>query len=83
LAAFRKTRAGFSLIYVTHHVEEILPLFRKILLLREGRIIASGETAEVLSAQTMQQLYGVSLQLLRKNGRYWPIPEEAPIPSPA
>lgn len=64
-----------SLVYVTHHVEEILPLFRKTMLLKEGQIIRSGDTEEVLCTSTLKQLYGVSLRLLKKNGRYWPIPE--------
>lgn len=64
-----------SLVYVTHHVEEILPLFRKTLLLKKGHIIRSGDTEEVLCASALKQLYDVSLQLLKKNGRYWPIPE--------
>jgi iron complex transport system ATP-binding protein len=64
-----------SLVYVTHHVEEILPIFQRTLLLKEGRIIRSGNTNEVLSAATMTQLYGLSLQLIKKRGRYWPIPE--------
>jgi iron complex transport system ATP-binding protein len=63
-----------SLVYVTHHVEEILPLFEKTLLLKEGRILRSGRTDDVLVPQTLQQLYGVSMELIRKDGRYWPIP---------
>jgi iron complex transport system ATP-binding protein len=63
-----------SLVYVTHHVEEILPLFAKTLLLREGRIIGSGATGAVLSPETLRRLYGLSLQLVKKNGRYWPLP---------
>jgi iron complex transport system ATP-binding protein len=64
-----------SMVYVTHHVEEILPLFRKILLLKEGQVVGMGDTGAVLSAQTMRRLYGVSLQLVNRNGRYWPIPQ--------
>ncbi|MBI5585570.1 MAG: ATP-binding cassette domain-containing protein [Deltaproteobacteria bacterium] len=75
LSAIGNIRSGLSLIYVTHHVEEILPLFGKTLLLKEGRIVRSGETGEVLSAPTMQQLYGVALQLVKKKDRYWPLPE--------
>jgi iron complex transport system ATP-binding protein len=63
-----------SLVYVTHHVEEILPLFEKTLLLKEGRILRSGRTDDVLVPQTLQQLYGVTMDLIRKDGRYWPIP---------
>jgi iron complex transport system ATP-binding protein len=64
-----------SLVYVTHHVEEILPIFKKTLLLKDGRILRSGRTDDVLVPQTLQQLYGVSMDLIRKDGRYWPIPE--------
>jgi iron complex transport system ATP-binding protein len=75
LSAIQNINGLPSLVYVTHHVEEILPLFKKTFLLKSGRIIRSGATEEVLSTSTLKQLYGVSLQLLKKNGRYWPIPE--------
>ena len=64
-----------SLMYVTHHVEEILPMFKKTLLLKEGKILRSGNTDEVLTSQTLRHLYGVSLKLVKKNGRYWPLPK--------
>jgi iron complex transport system ATP-binding protein len=66
-----------SLVYVTHHVEEVLSIFKKTLLLKDGRIIRSGRTDDVLAPQTLQELYGVSMELIRKNGRYWPIPDLA------
>ena len=52
-----------------------LASIQKILLLKDGPIIRSGDTEEVLSTPILKQLYGVSLQLLKKKGRYWPIPE--------
>jgi iron complex transport system ATP-binding protein len=55
-------------------VEEILPMFNKTLLLKKGKIIRSGNTDDVLTSQTLRQLYGVSLRLTKKNGRYWPEP---------
>jgi iron complex transport system ATP-binding protein len=63
-----------SLVYVTHHVEEILPIFKKTLLLKEGKILRSGKTDDVLTSRTLKQLYGVSLRLVKKNSRYWPEP---------
>lgn len=62
-----------SLVYVTHHIEEILPLFKKTLILKDGQVIASGNTDATINAQTMEELYGVSLKIVRSNGRYWPI----------
>jgi iron complex transport system ATP-binding protein len=62
-----------SLVYVTHHIEEILPLFKKTLIIKEGRVVASGKTEAIINAQTIEELYGVSLKVIKSNGRYWPI----------
>ena len=62
-----------SLVYVTHHIEEILPLFKKTLIIKEGRVIASGKTEAIINVQTIEELYGVSLKVIKSNGRYWPI----------
>ena len=76
LATLRKVGAQKqipSLIYVTHHIEEILPLFRKTLVLREGKVLYAGWTRRVLKANVLEQLYGASLSLLRRKGRFWPV----------
>lgn len=62
-----------SLIYVTHHVEEILPIFTKILLLKAGRIIHAGNTSGILKRDVLEELYGVSLTIDKRKGRFWPI----------
>jgi iron complex transport system ATP-binding protein len=62
-----------SLIYVTHHVEEILPLFRKTLILKEGRVLHSGATRAVLKPDVLRELYGVSLHIIKRKGRRWPV----------
>jgi iron complex transport system ATP-binding protein len=62
-----------ALIYVTHHVEEILPLFHKSLVLRDGKVLHSGKTRDVLQPGVLQELYGAPLSLIRRKGRYWPV----------
>ena len=62
-----------ALIYVTHHVEEILPMFKQTLILKQGRVLASGKTSALLKPQVLEKLYGVSLRVINKGGRYWPI----------
>jgi iron complex transport system ATP-binding protein len=61
-----------ALIYVTHHIEEILPLFRKTLVLRDGRVLYSGRTRSVLKHDLLKKLYGVSFAIMKRNDRYWP-----------
>ncbi len=63
-----------AFIYVTHHPEEILPIFTRTLILKHGKVMKDGMTEEILTSRTIEQLYGVSLSLIRKNDRYWPVP---------
>lgn len=62
-----------ALIFVTHHIEEILPLFKKTLVLGDGKVVHAGDTRRVLQRGILKELYGVSLTLTRRKGRYWPV----------
>jgi len=61
-----------SLIFVTHHVEEILPQFHRTLVLKDGRAIYAGATRKVLTSGLLEELYGISLRIVKSGGRYWP-----------
>jgi iron complex transport system ATP-binding protein len=73
LQAMGERKTGPSLVYVTHHLEEIMPVFQKTMILKEGSAIASGRTADLLKAQTIKKLYGLTVKMIERNGRYWPI----------
>ena len=62
-----------ALIFVTHHIEEILPLFGKTLVLKDGKVLHVGNTSKVLKQKLLQELYDVTVELVRRKGRYWPI----------
>jgi iron complex transport system ATP-binding protein len=73
LQAIGKRKRIPSLIYVTHHVEEILPLFGKTLILKEGKVLYSGATRAVLKPHVLHELYGIALQIVKRKGRHWPM----------
>ncbi len=68
-----KIQREMGLILVTHHVEEIMPVFERTLVLADGRIIENGPTEEVICPQLIQRLYGISTTIKRAAGRYWVI----------
>ncbi len=73
------TTRGPTVILVTHHVEEIVPGIRQTLMLRQGRIHASGPTGEVVTQATIEHVYGLRLHSLEEyGGRLWPIWHSAP-----
>ena len=73
LRKLNKLNRVAALIYVSHHVEEILPMFHKTLVLRHGKVLHSGWTGDVLKSRVLQELYGAPLTLLKRGGRYWPV----------
>lgn len=60
-----------TVIYVTHHIEEIMPMFTHLLLIDQGQIIASGPKREVLTEQNLQRAYQVPVTLEWFNDRPW------------
>jgi iron complex transport system ATP-binding protein len=58
-----------AIVLVSHHVEEIPPGFTHALMLREGRVVAQGPVAEVMTATNLTTTFGMSLQLSFEDGR--------------
>jgi iron complex transport system ATP-binding protein len=61
---------GPTLILVTHHVEEIMPVFSNVLLLKAGRVLAQGHKAEVLTSGLFSQAFRSTVRLKSENERY-------------
>jgi iron complex transport system ATP-binding protein len=59
-----------TLVLVTHHVEEIAPLFTHVLLLSEGAPLAAGPKAATLTSRHLSDAFRAPLRLSRRDGRY-------------
>jgi len=62
---------GPTLIYITHHIEEILPSITHVLALRKGKVMASGARKEVLTNEVLSRTFEVPVELHEKGGRLW------------
>ena len=60
-----------TLLYVTHHVEEILPCFTHVLFMRDGQVFAQGESARLLNKETLSSFFNHDLAIQLENGRAW------------
>jgi len=63
------TPNGPSIIYVTHHVEEVLPQFTKTILLKKGQVYATGETKDLLSSETLSNFLEMDVEVVWHNKR--------------
>lgn len=70
LAALMKSPAGPVILYVTHHVEEIIPAFTHVLMLKQGRAMGMGTLAETLTAKNLGKVFGRAVKLDSREGRY-------------
>jgi iron complex transport system ATP-binding protein len=64
-------KSGLLMVYVTHHIEEIVPVFTHIALMDQGKIVAQGEKKQVLTAGLLRDAYQVPVEIDWINERPW------------
>ena len=63
-------RSGVAIILVTHHLSDIIPEIDRVILMSGGTIVADGPKEEVLTAAELGELFGVKVELARRDGYY-------------
>ncbi|HZM06491.1 MAG TPA: ATP-binding cassette domain-containing protein [Candidatus Saccharimonadales bacterium] len=59
-----------TLVLVTHHVEEIMPVFSHMLILQRGRVLACGARKRTLTSRTLSLAFAAEVRLRTRNQRY-------------
>lgn len=59
-------QGGTTLLLVTHHVEEILPEIRQVVLLRDGCLLKQGDKDEVLTGELLSETFGMPVCVERR-----------------
>ncbi len=67
-------RKGKTVLLVTHHLHEIPPEIERVVLLKEGQIIADGSKANLLTDVNLSRLFDQPVTLVRANGWYQALP---------
>jgi len=57
-------------VLVTHHVEEIVPEFTHVLVLRDGEVAAAGPRSKVMNSRVLSNSFQTPLKLRRSRERY-------------
>ncbi len=74
------TKNDCHLVYVTHHVEELMEDITHVLLLKEGSIVASGKKKDVMTDDLLTETYNVPVKIRWDEGRpYVSIKKSEPI----
>ena len=70
LTTWAKDEAGPPLVLVTHHVEEIPPGFTHALVLKAGRVAASGELQTTVTSEVLSSAFSLPLTIEGRDGRF-------------
>ncbi|MBB6669176.1 ABC transporter ATP-binding protein [Cohnella nanjingensis] len=62
---------SMAMLYVTHHIEEIIPLFTHVALMADGRIVAAGPKRDVLTPELLMSAYDLPIQVEWQDERPW------------
>jgi iron complex transport system ATP-binding protein len=63
-------QSGLGILLVTHHVAEIIPEIERVVLMREGRIVADAPKEQVLNSAMLSGIFGVQVQVARHHGYF-------------
>ena len=62
---------GTGIMLITHHIADILPEIDRVLMMREGRIVADGAKTKLLTSETLSGLFGTNVGLMERAGFYF------------
>lgn len=71
ITVLSQQRNSTQLVLVTHHVEEILPVFNHILYLKDGKVFEKGKISQNLNSELLSKLFELQVSLESKKDRYF------------
>ena len=75
----RIAKGGTTLILITHHIDEIVPEIERVVLLRDGRIVADGAKQSVLTALQLSKLFDAHVAIEEAGGYFYAHLESAEL----
>ena len=70
----RLAREGQNIVIVTHHINEIPPEIDRIVVLKEGVIVADGSKADTLTGDLLSVVYEIPVRVANLDGYFLAYP---------
>jgi iron complex transport system ATP-binding protein len=63
----RLASRGTAIVLITHHIADILPEIERIVMMREGRIVADGSKKDLLTEARLSELFGREIVMTERD----------------
>jgi iron complex transport system ATP-binding protein len=64
-------RSGIGIVLVTHDLADVIPEIDRIVLMDKGPAVADGPKQEILQPERLSKLFGIDVEVARRNGHYY------------
>ncbi len=64
-------KQNLAIIYVTHHVEEIMPFISHCLVLKQGKVYKKGVKHNVINSENLSKAFDLQVKVIQENHRFW------------
>ena len=68
------SQKGYTFLKTTHYPDHAILVSSRVVVMNEGRIIASGTSKEVITENMMNNVYGINANIIEHNAKQWCIP---------
>jgi len=62
------SKLNTKILCVTHDISTITQIYDRVIMLKEGNIIADGHQNKVINSENLNKLYGIQVEVTKKNG---------------
>jgi iron complex transport system ATP-binding protein len=59
---------GTAILLITHHIADVLPEMHRVVMMREGRIVADGAKSDLLNEARLGELFGRRIHMSERDG---------------
>jgi len=64
------SKLNTKILCVTHDISMITKVYDRVIMLKDGKIIADGEQNKVINSENLNKLYGIQLEVNKNNGNW-------------
>jgi len=64
------SKLNTKIFSVTHDISTITKIYDRVIMLKDGKIIADGNQNKVINSKNLNKLYGIDVEVTKNNG-YW------------
>jgi len=67
------SKLNTKILCVTHDISTITKIYDRVIMLKDGKIIADGDQSKVMNSENFNKLFGIQVEVTNNNNGLWNI----------